>query len=101
MAELNADLEFIFYQGGILDSDDCNASVIQPVLIVGYGVEKTVTYYIVKNSWGENWGEKGYARIASKPGAGVCGIQSRASFYIADAEAAKDSKPSSFNDSSL
>lgn len=37
MAEINADLEFVFYTGGILDSDSCNASVIQPVLIVGYG----------------------------------------------------------------
>lgn len=89
MAELNADLEFVFYQGGILDSDDCNAEVIQPVLIVGYGVEKGKIYYIVKNSWGENWGEKGYARIASKPGAGVCGIQQRPSFYIANSQSLK------------
>jgi len=34
-----------------------------------------MTYYIVKNSWGTGWGEAGYARIAAKDGAGVCGIQ--------------------------
>lgn len=75
LAEVNADLEFVFYTGGIIDTDECNASVIQPVLIVGYGQEKDQTFYIVKNSWGEQWGENGYARIAAKPGKGVCGIQ--------------------------
>lgn len=37
LAEVNADLEFVFYQGGIIDTDECTASIIQPVLIVGYG----------------------------------------------------------------
>ena len=67
-------MEFVFYTSGILDSDNCNAAVIHPVLIVGYGIENGITYYVVKNSWGEMWGEKGYARIAAKPDIGVCGI---------------------------
>jgi C1A family cysteine protease len=56
---------------------------------VGFGVDDKTNYqyYIVKNSWGESWGEKGYARIkinTDKNDAGICGIQSRPSFYIAD-----------------
>eukprot|EP00347_Sterkiella_histriomuscorum_P008296 403345628 len=103
LAEVNADLEFVFYNSGILDSDVCNAPVIQPVLIVGYGTDADtkVTYYIVKNSWGESWGEKGYARIASKPGVGVCGIHSRPSFYIVNSQSVQESNPSSQIDYSL
>ena len=33
------------------------------VLIIGYGTEKGINYFIVKNSYGTRWGEKGYARI--------------------------------------
>jgi len=37
------------------------------VLIVGF----TSEYWIVKNSWGQKWGENGYIRLA--PG-NTCGI---------------------------
>lgn len=63
------------------------------VLVIGYGVEgnesdnlsilaptvpsKGREYFIIKNSWGENWGEKGYAKIMRSQWshkAGICGI---------------------------
>jgi len=45
------------------------------VLVVGWGENtKQGKYWIVKNSWGPNWGEKGYFRI--KRGVDSCAIES-------------------------
>ena len=62
---------FRFYRGGIIRPSDCKKKVNHAVLAVGYDREynkKTglwEEYFIIKNSWGKSWGEKGYARISA------------------------------------
>lgn len=56
---------FMLYNGGIYDDPECLTdrvnSLDHEVLLVGYGVsEKNVPYWIVKNSWGDKWGDGGY-----------------------------------------
>lgn len=33
------------------------------IKIVGWGKQDDIDYWIIENSWGEQWGEKGYFRI--------------------------------------
>eukprot|EP00727_Mastigamoeba_balamuthi_P012542 m51a1_g7910 putative cysteine proteinase (474) ;mRNA; r:174534-177477 len=80
---LNAGEGFRFYQSGILQSD-CSPNTNHEVLIVGYGVDNGVAYWLVRNSWSSGWGEQGYIRLARSDdaGDGICGLQNNADFPI-------------------
>lgn len=74
---------FQSYSSGILTSSSCGTNLDHGVLIVGYGTENGQDYWLVKNSWGTSWGDKGYVKIArssSTNDAGICGIAMDPSF---------------------
>jgi len=69
---------FRFYTSGILTSSDCGSTPNHGALVIGYDQDEKngLQYWLVKNSWGTRWGEKGYIRIARTSGEGICSINS-------------------------
>ncbi|KAM6330858.1 cathepsin K [Alca torda] len=71
---------FQFYSRGVYYDESCNAENINhAVLAVGYGTQKGTKHWIIKNSWGEEWGNKGYVLLARNMN-NACGIANLASF---------------------
>jgi len=50
------------YTGGIINTTSAG-SINHIVSIVGYGTQGNTDFWIVRNSWGQYWGEGGYFRI--------------------------------------
>jgi len=71
---------FQLYTSGVI-SAGCGDELDHAVLVVGYNTIQGEQAFIVKNSWGADWGDAGYVYLgtSSKPndGAGVCGILSQ------------------------
>jgi len=74
---------FQFYDSGII-TEDCGTDLDHGVTAVGYGTEGKTDFYIVKNSWGADWGEEGYVRVQRNSGqdGGMCGIALAASVPV-------------------
>lgn len=72
---------FQFYKSGVYADEECGNNLDHGVLAVGYGTEDGVEFFLVRNSWGERWGDEGYIRLAqqSETVNGTCGILSAAS----------------------
>ena len=77
---------FQFYKEGVLSDDSCgkSAQLDHGVLAVGYGNdnESGEPFFMIKNSWGDKWGENGYIRFSrkSKNQYGMCGVLKMASY---------------------
>lgn len=69
------------YSGGVYDNDKCGQKPNHGVLVVGYGSEGGKDYWIVKNSWGADWGDKGYIKIRRNHN-NQCGIALDTSYPV-------------------
>jgi cathepsin L len=65
------------YGGGVYYEDNCDGQINHGVLVVGYGTDNDEDYWLVKNSWGTNWGEDGYVKMARNNN-NMCSIASDA-----------------------
>lgn len=73
---LNSDL-LQHYKGGVFDPPEgCPRRLTHMVLLVGY----TPQTWILKNSWGVRWGERGYFRLAR--GKNLCNVNYEISYPL-------------------
>lgn len=68
---------FHSYKSGIYNDRSCRNSLNSlnhAVLLVGYGTNRNYgDYWLIKNSWGSNWGDNGYIKIARNR-RNLCGV---------------------------
>ena len=75
---------FQLYTGGVMTAP-CGSQLDHGVLAVGYGTQGGQDFYKVKNSWGVDWGQKGYILLGRGSQYGVngqCGIQMDPSYPV-------------------
>ncbi|KAL3273376.1 hypothetical protein HHI36_014824 [Cryptolaemus montrouzieri] len=79
---IDATFELQAYDSGILDDRFCTTYELNHgVLVVGYGIENGLQYYLVKNSWGKDWGDDGYFKIVRNQ-KNRCGIATLATYPV-------------------
>ena len=62
------------YFSGVIEGN-CGIDLNHGVLLVGYQLTQDAGHWIIKNSWGPQWGESGYLKVAMNgDGYGLCGI---------------------------
>mmetsp|Transcript_22816 Transcript_22816/g.44848 ORF Transcript_22816/g.44848 Transcript_22816/m.44848 type:complete len:363 (-) Transcript_22816:100-1188(-) len=76
--------DFRLYSSGVYSASNCGtkpSDVNHAVQAVGYGVEDDGTpYWIIKNSWGPEWGADGYFKL--ERGTNMCAISTCCSFPV-------------------
>jgi cathepsin L len=81
---------FTFYSSGIYYDLQCKYEyddLDHAMVAVGYGTEEeSGDYFLIKNSWSDHWGDKGYIKV-SRDNHG-CGASTDALYAIVDEEAA-------------
>ncbi|OEH73755.1 cathepsin L [Cyclospora cayetanensis] len=81
-------VDFQFYKKGVFDAP-CGTNLDHGVLLVGYGTDEEThrDFFIMKNSWGTGWGEKGFMRMAQHKGKeGQCGLLLAGSYPLVEGE---------------
>ena len=91
---------WMFYTGGIITRTTCGVNLNHCATVVGIKVTRKEglenpdqedeknsyhgSYWIVKNSWGRDWGEDGYIRIQIDENA--CGVGELANFVVVEGQ---------------
>ena len=84
-----------FYESGVVDVDDCPPASDDPLrainhaaVLTGWGKDEATGkwYWILRNTYGEHWGEGGYARLAfgKLPGTnfGTCALYTEGNYPV-------------------
>ncbi|XP_061674392.1 cathepsin S-like [Syngnathoides biaculeatus] len=73
--------KFHFYHHGVYEDLACTQKVNHGVLAVGYGTEGGSDYWLIKNSWGVKFGDRGYIKMARNR-RNQCGVALHACFPV-------------------
>ncbi|VDN28426.1 unnamed protein product [Gongylonema pulchrum] len=67
-----------FYKSGVLpDAYECwTMEPNHAAEVIGYGVERGTKYWLLKNSWGDWWGDRGFFKL--ERGINACQIETHA-----------------------
>jgi len=77
---IEVDNLFRFYKSGVYNGGTCARRLNHAVNIVGFGIENRQQYWIVRNSWGTDWGDQGYIKMIRNRN--ICGINNMASHPV-------------------
>nr|UHM21917.1 cathepsin L12 [Zabrotes subfasciatus] len=80
---LYASAEWMLYKSGVWFEEECAEKRLNHcVLLVGYGTQNGLDYWLLKNSWGRYWGEEGYIKLIRSKFRNYCGITSDAMYVL-------------------
>eukprot|EP00929_Paragymnodinium_shiwhaense_P075220 TRINITY_DN3844_c0_g1_i1.p1 TRINITY_DN3844_c0_g1~~TRINITY_DN3844_c0_g1_i1.p1 ORF type:complete len:562 (-),score=160.64 TRINITY_DN3844_c0_g1_i1:289-1974(-) len=75
--------DMLYYDSGVLNVTSCahkEDTIDHSVVLVGYGSENGLDYWVIRNSWSTYWGDAGYIKIAR--GENDCCVSSQVGFPI-------------------
>jgi len=67
-----AAFDFQGYKSGVVTGTSCGTTLNHGVVAAGFGQEDGIEYFLIRNSWGPDWGLNGYIKLGTA--GNVCGV---------------------------
>lgn len=78
---LSVNKKFVGYKGGIYDDETCVKTRVGLHAVTLNGFSTKGGYWILRNSWGARWGERGYMKL-KKSDDNLCGIYNNGLYFL-------------------